>query len=189
MSTLRDDDRAARRYGQHTDSVCVCRRDVDMTKSKLNLIIDAVMFLCMAAIAGIGLLIKYVLVPGQARWAIYGRNVELYFQGLDRHQWGIVHLAIGLVLIALLVLHIVLHWGMILVIYRSLIPSRVFRWVVLVILICLTAILLAFSCFVKPEVGEIRRGGGQRGRGYQTPVGPTGANQRFANQSETTNIC
>ena len=154
-----------------------------MTKSKLNLVIDALMLLCMAAMAGIGLLIKYVLVPGQVRWAIYGRNVELYFRGLDRHQWGTVHLAIGLVLIALLVLHIVLHWGMILAIYGSLIPSRLFRWIVVVILICLTAILLAFSCLVKPEVGEIRRGGGQRGREYQTQAAPTGVNQRVAPQS------
>lgn len=158
-----------------------------MTKPKLNLIIDALMLLCMAAMAGIGLLIKYVLVPGQARWAIYGRNVELYFRGLDRHQWGTIHLTIGLVLIALLVLHIVLHWGMVLAIYRCLIPSRLFRWIVLAILICLTVILLAFSCLVKPEVGEIRRGPGQRGRGYQTRVAPTGANQRVVPQSTATN--
>jgi len=158
-----------------------------MTKPKLNLIIEALMLLCMAAMAGIGLLIKYVLVPGQARWAIYGRNVELYFRGFDRHQWGTVHLTIGLVLIALLVLHIVLHWGMILAIYRRLIPSRLFRWIVVVILICLTAILLAFSCLVKPEVGEIRRGGGQGGRGYQTQAAPTGANHRVARQSAVTN--
>ncbi len=37
------------------------------------------MLLCVAAIAGIGPIIKYVLVPGQAPWAICGRNVELFF--------------------------------------------------------------------------------------------------------------
>lgn len=160
-----------------------------MTKAKLNLIIDALMLLCMAAMAGIGLLIKYVLIPGQARWAIYGRNVELYFRGLDRHQWGTVHLAIGLVLVALLVLHIVLHWGMIVAIYRSLIPSRLFRWIVLGILLCLTAILLAFSSLVKPEVGEIRGGGGQRGRGYRTHAAPIRANQPVALPSAATKTC
>ena len=157
-----------------------------MTKSKLNLIIDALMLLCMAAMTGIGLLMKYVLIPGQARWAIYGRNVELYFRGLDRHQWGTVHLVIGLVLIALLILHIVLHWGMILAIYRSLIPSRLVRWIVVVILICLTAVLLAFSSLVEPEVGEIQGGGGQRGRGYRTDAAPTRANQIVALPSAAT---
>ncbi len=158
-----------------------------MTKSKLNLVIDALMLLCMATMAGIGLLMKYVLIPGQARWAIYGRNVELYFRGLDRHQWGTIHFAIGLALIALLILHIVLHWGTILAIYRSLIPSRLVRWIIVVILICLTAILLAFSSLVKPEVGEIRGGPGQRGRGYRTDAAPTGVNQRAAPQSTAIN--
>ncbi len=72
-----------------------------MTRSKLNLITDGLMLLCMAAIAGIALLIKFVLVPGYQRWEIYGRNVELYFWGLDRHQWGTIHLLFGLVFIAL----------------------------------------------------------------------------------------
>ena len=160
-----------------------------MTKSKLNLVIEGLMLLCMAAMAGIGLLMKYVLVPGQARWAIYGRNVELYFRGLDHHQWGTIHFTIGLALIALLILHIVLHWQAILAIYRSLIPSRLVRWIVLVILICLTAVLLAFSCLVKPEVGEIRGGPGQRGRGYRTDAAPTRANQIVAPPSPATKTC
>jgi len=52
-----------------------------MEKSKLNLVIDALLLLCLAAIAGIGLLIKYVLVPGYQRWEIYGRNVSLFLLG------------------------------------------------------------------------------------------------------------
>ena len=35
-----------------------------MKKSKLNLILDALLLLCIAAIGGIGFLMKYVLVPG-----------------------------------------------------------------------------------------------------------------------------
>jgi hypothetical protein len=35
-----------------------------MKNPKLNLIIDALLLLCIAAVAGIGLLIKYALVPG-----------------------------------------------------------------------------------------------------------------------------
>ncbi len=54
-------------------------------KPKLNLIIDVFMFLLMMAIGGIGFLIKFILIPGSARWIRYGENVELYFWGMDRH--------------------------------------------------------------------------------------------------------
>ncbi|TKJ36274.1 MAG: hypothetical protein CEE38_12730 [Planctomycetes bacterium B3_Pla] len=123
-----------------------------MTRSKLNLITDGLMLLCMAAIAGIALLIKFVLVPGYQRREIYGRNVELLFCGLGRHRWGTVHLYIGLILIALLVLHIVLHWASIVAIFCKVIPNPLTRKVVAVALILVTALLLAFPYFVRPKV-------------------------------------
>jgi len=131
-----------------------------MEKSKLNLIIDGLLLLCIAAIVGIGLLIKYVLVAGYLRWEIYGRNIEMFLWGLDRHQWGTIHFIIGLVFLALLVLHIVLHWSMIIGIYSKLIPNRFARWITALILIIITIFLLAFSYFVKPEVYEQGRGKG-----------------------------
>ena len=135
-----------------------------MKKSKLNLIIDALLLLCVAAIVGIGLLIKYVLVPGYQRWEIYGRNVSLFLWGLDRHQWGTIHFIIGLVFLALLVLHIVLHWQMVVGIYRKLIPNRFARWITALILLVVTILLFAFPYFVKPKVIEQGRGKG-RGQG------------------------
>ena len=135
-----------------------------MEKSKLNLIIDGLLLLCIAGIVGIGVLIKYVLVPGYLRWEIYGRNVEMFFWGLDRHQWGTIHLVIGIVFLALLILHIVLHWSMIIGIYIKLIPNCFARWITALILIFMTIFLLAFSYFVKPEVCEQGRG---KGRGWQ----------------------
>ncbi|MEJ5330464.1 MAG: hypothetical protein WHT07_09960 [Desulfobaccales bacterium] len=59
-----------------------------MNRAKLNFVIDALMFLCMAAIAGLGFLMKYVLVPGRETPLLYGRRVDLFFLGLDRHAWG-----------------------------------------------------------------------------------------------------
>ena len=131
-----------------------------MKKSKLNLVIDALLLLCFAAIAGIGLLIKYVLVPGFQRWDIYGRNVSLFFWRLDRHQWGTIHFIIGLIFLALLVLHVVLHWQMIVGIYRRLIPNSFARWITALILLGVTVILFAFPYFVKPQVIEQGRGHG-----------------------------
>lgn len=88
-----------------------------MDKSKVNLIIDTLMFLCVMAITGIGLLMKYVLLPGKETAAVYGRKVDLFLFGMDRHQWGTIHLIIAFVLLGLLTLHVVLHWNMIVSIY------------------------------------------------------------------------
>lgn len=129
-----------------------------MKRTKLNLAVDALLLLCIAAIAGIGLLMKYVLVPGYQRWAIYGRNVNLFLWGLDRHQWGTIHFVTGLVFFALLVLHIILHWPTIVGIYRRLVPNLFTRWIAAVIFVCITILLLSFSCIVEPEVWEQGQG-------------------------------
>ncbi len=63
-----------------------------MDKSKVNLVIDALLFLYVMAMAGIGLPIKFVLLPGKDTWAVYGRKAELFLFGMDRHQWGTIHL-------------------------------------------------------------------------------------------------
>jgi len=125
-----------------------------MKKSKLNLIIDALMLLCIAAIAGIGLLIKYVLVPGFQRWEIYNQNVNLSYWGMDRHEWGSIHFTIALTFLVLLIIHIVLHWPAIINIYCELIPNSLVRRVIAVIIICLVILLIIFPLFVEPEVQE-----------------------------------
>ena len=132
-----------------------------MKKSKLNLIIDALLLLSAAAIVGIGLLIKYVLVPGYLRWEIYGRNVNLSLWGLDRHQWGTIHFIVGLIFLVLLVLHIVLHWTVIVSIYRELIPNRLVRWIIALILVCITIALIVFPYFIKPEIAKQGHGHGK----------------------------
>jgi len=77
----------------------------------------------MMIIVGLGLLMKYNLIPGNQRWIKYGRNVDLYLFGLDRHQWGTIHLILGYILIGLLVLHLILHWKVIMRMYRQLIQK------------------------------------------------------------------
>jgi hypothetical protein len=85
------------------------------------------MFIVMMPIAGIGFLIKYVLVPGFKRNEIYGRDVELYYWGIDRHQWGTIHLVLSFVLLFLLLLHIVFHWKQIAGIFKTMVSKRVLR--------------------------------------------------------------
>ncbi len=81
-----------------------------MKKTSLFLLVDMLMFIFLALMSGLGLMIKYVLVPGSKRWDIYSRNVDLSFLGLDRHGWGTVHFIFAIIFVGLLVLHIILHW-------------------------------------------------------------------------------
>ena len=130
-----------------------------MNKSKANLIIDTLMFLCLMAITGIGLLMKYVLLPGKETAAIYGRKMDLFLFGMDRHAWGRIHLIIAFVLLGLLALHVVLHWNMILSVYRKLIGSAVARRIVAITIFIIGIFLVVSPFFVKPEIQKSERKG------------------------------
>lgn len=145
-----------------------------MNKANLNFVIDALMFLCMTAIAGLGFLTKYVLLPGRESTIKYGRRVDLSLLGLDRHDWGAIHLYLGFLLLALLVLHIVLHWNMIPSLFARLVaPSRQ-RWQIAVVYGLLTAALLIFPFLISPEVKDGDAGQGRR-YGSHGEIGPAGS--------------
>jgi hypothetical protein len=121
------------------------------TKSKLNISIDILLFVLLVTMAGIGFLMKFVLVPGEFRNEIYGNNVNLEFFGLTRHEWGFIHLILGIIFLVLLVLHIILHWKLIVSLLKCLFPARVVRYSVIGI-ICFIALLTLVSPFIlKPE--------------------------------------
>lgn len=46
----------------------------------------------MSSVLGVGLLIKYTLISGQEQISKYGRNDKLLLLGLNRHEWGEIHL-------------------------------------------------------------------------------------------------
>jgi hypothetical protein len=127
---------------------------IKVKKSKLNLSIDIVMFIVMTIIAGIGFMIKYVLVPGFKRNEIYGKDVDLYFWGLDRHQWGTIHLIFGFVLLFLLFLHIVFHWKVIKVIYKRMVQRKQWRSVFVLIFLFAGMLFAIGPLLVKPEIKE-----------------------------------
>jgi Domain of unknown function (DUF4405) len=129
-----------------------------MRKGKWNFIIDVIMFALMAAIAGLGLLIKYVLLPGTERWEKYGRSVDLTYLGLDRHDWGKIHLILALVLIALLALHIILHWKLTVCLFKNLIKGEKSRAIYTILLVVITVMLVIFPFFIRVDVNEIVTG-------------------------------
>ena len=129
-----------------------------MSKGKWNFIIDAIMFVLTAAIAGLGLLIKYVLLPGTERWIKYGRSVDLTFWGLDRHDWGRIHLILALVLVALLALHIILHWKLTVSLFKNLINGKKSRIISTISLVVITVVLVVFPFFIQVDVYDIATG-------------------------------
>lgn len=126
-------------------------------KPKVNLIIDTLMFIVLMAVAGLGFLMKYVLLPGYKINEIYGSGTELFFWGLDRHQWGAIHLYLALSMVFLLVLHILFHWDMIVCIFRKMVPGRTARIAIAIFTGVIGFFLAIAPLWVNPEVAELQR--------------------------------
>jgi hypothetical protein len=114
--------------------------------------IDIVLFILLVSIAGIGFLMKFVLVPGEVRNEIYGNNVDLEFFGLTRHEWGSIHLIISIIFLAFLVLHTIFHWKLIVSIFKCMFPARFVRYGITGIICLISLLTLISPFFVKPEI-------------------------------------
>jgi hypothetical protein len=125
-------------------------------KVLLRSVVDILLFFCVAALAGIGLLLKYVLLAGPAARAKYGEPVSLSFLGLGRFEWATIHPLFGFTLLLLLVLHTILHWEQIVLIYRRFMGGAIVRKVVATVFIIVWILLLTFPFMIKPEVGAPR---------------------------------
>lgn len=73
-----------------------------MRKNAVNYALDSLSLLGMLALLGTGTVMKFVLPPGSG-----GKTLS----GLGRHGWGDVHFWIAAALVAVLVLHVALHWA------------------------------------------------------------------------------
>ncbi len=134
-------------------------------KARMNFFVDALMLLVGSLLAGTGFLMKYTLLPGYARVAAYGRNVDMFFLGFDRHQWGSLHLWLAFVLLALLLLHLVLHTAWIVNMARTMIAGRAAQTLITsaFVLLCLVCMFFAFA--VQPRVTDSLDGDHGIGRG------------------------
>ncbi len=75
---------------------CIMRRTV------LNFITDFAAMLLFLGLIMTGLIVRYTLPPGT------GGRLALW--GMNRHDWGGFHFWIAVSLVALLLLHVALHW-------------------------------------------------------------------------------
>ena len=130
-----------------------------MDKLKLNFVIDALMFLCLMAMAGLGFLMRYVLPSGRDARATYGSNLQFSLMGWDRHDWGDIHLYLAFTLLILLVLHIILHWRQILGLFQRLVPNPRQRYRIALIFLLLSLLLIYFPFLITPDSKARGRGG------------------------------
>ena len=134
-----------------------------MDKSKLNFIISALMFLCLMAMAGLGFLMKFVLLPGRKAMVEYGRPVELTYLGWDRHDWGDLHSYLAFALLSLLAFHLILHRKKLRGLFERLIPSPRMRTRLAFGFLIICVLLAYFPFLITPRV-EDKGGRGRRQR-------------------------
>jgi predicted membrane protein len=82
---------------------------------------------------------------------MYDGNVDLYFLGLNRHEWGSIHLWLSFFFLFLLAFHIILHWKMIACIFQRMVPIKLWRIVVAVMIVGISLFLALFFFFIEPK--------------------------------------
>lgn len=123
-----------------------------MNKTSKKLLIDCVMFLLMMALAGTGLVRKYILLSGANSKMTYGYKVHMTLMGINRDGWGDIHLYLGFILLGLLLVHIVQHFKQMNTIFRRWFADDSARFLIAVVFIVLSLILLLFPFIVKPAI-------------------------------------
>lgn len=144
---------------------------MSIRKPTQNFIIDIASLVAMTLIAATGLLIRYTLPPGQG----HGRTVL----GLTRHEWGGIHFWIAVLLLALLVIHLVLHWKWIVTMIRGKVADTAPRRVRIGVAVAAILLLLLLSPFLLPV--ETRGVAGEDHR-EQVESGPGVAEQSLASE-------
>jgi len=86
-----------------------------MKRSSLNFIIDLTAFVNLLALAFTAFIIKFILPPGSGARGLgfrAGRASQPVkeFWSMTRHQWGDIHFYLALLFLALIIIHIILHW-------------------------------------------------------------------------------
>ena len=87
-----------------------------INKAIWNRIINALALLLFCFMVSTGIVLKFVLPPGSGsveKLFLGGgreKTVELLF-GLSRHEWGEIHFYFSIAFLAILIVHLILHWS------------------------------------------------------------------------------
>ena len=99
-----------------------------MKRVTLNFIVDLVSFISLLGLAFTGFIVKFVLPPGSGGHGRQlheglGREHIKALWSMSRHEWGDIHFFLAVLFLALMVVHIILHWGWIKNYFKSLLGT------------------------------------------------------------------
>jgi len=131
-----------------------------MNRNTLNYLIDLLLFVLLGAVVFIGVLLKFFIPAGRAY-----EETSKFFWGLHRHDWGDIHLILGVAILALVIVHILLHWSWI-----KATTLRIFgrTWALLLVIIVAGVIgLLLLGWAVYPRQETSAKSSEPKGRQYR----------------------
>ncbi len=87
---------------------------------RVNIVLDLVGAFLLSSLAATGALLIWKLPHGSGR----GYAGGVTWLGLGRHEWGDVHFWIALAAVALVLIHVTLHWAWVRAVWPKLVHSR-----------------------------------------------------------------
>ncbi|MBN2183619.1 MAG: DUF4405 domain-containing protein [Sedimentisphaerales bacterium] len=95
-----------------------------MKRMTINFLVDLVAFIDFLVLIVTGFIIKYILPPGSGgigREISGGRGREEIKRllSMTRHEWGDIHFYMSVVFVALMLVHLILHWSWIKCYFKS----------------------------------------------------------------------
>ncbi len=96
-----------------------------MRRTTIHFIVDAFAFVALVAMVSTGFILRYVLPPGSG--PLLGEGIGhgsahksiTFLWGLTRQEWGDIHFWVSIALLAILALHLFLHWRWIASVIRN----------------------------------------------------------------------
>ena len=134
-----------------------------MKRAHLNFLIDALAFVAMLLLFTTGLILAHKLPPGSGgeHGAGVGRGAAeravTMLWGWTRHQWGDFHYWIAYGLLAVLALHIVLHWKWIVCVLQGK-PTQASPYRLLVGTLALMAVVCMTVMPLVSDTATVKRG-------------------------------
>jgi hypothetical protein len=147
-------------------STTACENAPRRLTPRTNFWLDFLSAVVFAAMAGTGVLQRWVLRRGS-------NKVGLIWLGLGRHGWANVHFWLGILILALIILHLALHWSWVRACWSKFLGSirSPLTWVIMLALLALVVLPLV----VPPQTGEPGDGtGGWQEDGARTGQGVHG---------------
>lgn len=96
-----------------------------MKRPRLNLLVDVLAFAAFLLLTSTGVLLRLQLPPGsgghvgQGSGLGAGQRTVLTLWGWSRHDWGTIHYWVACALLAVLAIHLLLHWKWVVCVVRG----------------------------------------------------------------------